>query len=83
MTTLADSAPSFRQRLAARGLDTVTALVIPSVLLMLALFVYPFFYGLVLSFHPKDGTTLGNYTHFFSDPFFRKTILTTWASPCR
>lgn len=77
MTAATDSEPSLRQRLAARGFDTVTLLVVPSVLLMASLFVYPFFYGLVLSFHPKDGSVTGNYEHFFGDPFFRKTIMTT------
>ena len=33
-----------------RGLDGVTLLVLPAVLFVLALFVYPFLYGLVLSF---------------------------------
>ena len=37
-----------------RGLDAVTLLVVPGVLFVLALFVYPFLYGLVLSFHPKQ-----------------------------
>jgi putative spermidine/putrescine transport system permease protein len=66
-----------RMRLAARGLDAVTLLVIPAVALLIALFIYPFTYGLWLSFHPKDGTLLGNYATFFSDPFLYDTILTT------
>ncbi len=36
---------------------------------MLALFVYPFLYGLWLSFTPKEGGSLANYARFFSDPF--------------
>ena len=60
-----------------RGLDGVTLLVIPAVLFVLALFVYPFLYGLALSFHPKKGNWLANYTTFFSDPFLWKTIPTT------
>ena len=44
-----------RRRLRERGLDGVTLLVLPAVLFVLALFVYPFLYGLVLSFHPKQG----------------------------
>ena len=39
-----------KQRLAARGLDGLTLLVLPAVLFLLALFIYPFFYGLFLSF---------------------------------
>ncbi|MBK9083315.1 MAG: sugar ABC transporter permease [Rhizobiales bacterium] len=42
--------------------------------LVIGLFVYPFLYGFWLSFHPKDGSTLGNYLTFFSDPFLYETI---------
>ena len=66
-----------RVRLSARGLDAVTLLVIPAVALLLALFIYPFTYGLWLSFNPKDGTLFGNYVKFFSDPFLYDTIVTT------
>lgn len=65
------------QRLAARGLDALTLLVAPAVLFLIALFVYPFFYGLFLSFTPKAGGTLANYQRFFSDPFLYGTIATT------
>ncbi|HEY5362842.1 MAG TPA: sugar ABC transporter permease [Aestuariivirga sp.] len=68
-----------RTRLAAHGIDGVTMLVIPAALLLLALFIYPFSYGFVLSFHPKDGSLFGNYENFFSDPFLYKTIYTTLA----
>ncbi len=43
------------QRLAASGIDGLTLLVAPAALFLLALFVYPFLYGLVLSFAPKEG----------------------------
>ena len=76
---MSGSAISLRVRLAASGVDGVTLLVIPAMVLLLALFVYPFSYGLVLSFHPKDGSSLGNYIHFFSDPFLYETIYTTLA----
>ena len=66
-----------RTRLAARGLDQLTLLVAPAALFVLALFVYPFFYGLWLSFHPKTGPALANYTHFFSDEFYYSTLWTT------
>jgi len=52
----------------------VTLLVLPAALLLIALFVYPFFYGLWLSFQPKDGSVFGNYVKFFSDPFLYETI---------
>jgi putative spermidine/putrescine transport system permease protein len=72
-----DRTPSLGIRLKARGLDGTTLLVLPAMLLMFALFVYPFCYGLWLSFKPKDGSTLGNYVQFFSDPFLYNTITTT------
>ena len=43
-------------------------------LFVLALFIYPFLYGLVLSFQPKEGGWLANYQQFFSDPFLYDTI---------
>ena len=44
-------------------------------LFSLLLFVYPFVYGLVLSFEPKaGGDWLANYERFFSDPFLYDTI---------
>ena len=66
-----------RLRLARRGLDGVTLLVLPAVLLLLALFIYPFAYGLVLSFLPKVGDWLANYERFFGDSYFYDTIGTT------
>jgi putative spermidine/putrescine transport system permease protein len=68
---------SLRRRLREHGLDAVTLLVMPGVLFVVALFVYPFLYGLVLSFHPKQGGALANYVTFFSDPFLYDTIYTT------
>ncbi len=66
-----------KQRLAARGIDGLTLLVLPAVFFLLALFVYPFLYGLFLSFNPKSGGAFANYARFFSDPFLYDTILTT------
>lgn len=63
-----------RMRLSAMGLDSVTLLVMPAAMLLVALFVYPFLYGLWLSFRPKDGSLLGNYVKFFSDPFIYETV---------
>jgi len=68
-----------RRRLRERGLDGVTLLVIPGVLFVVALFIYPFMYGLVLSFEPKEGGALANYVKFFSDPYLYDTIYTTLA----
>ena len=66
-----------RLRLARRGIDGVTLLVVPSALFVLALFIYPFLYGLALSFAPKEGGWLTNYAKFFSDPFYYDTIWKT------
>lgn len=74
---MADATISLRTRLAARGLDGVTLLVLPAALFLIALFIYPFGYGLWLSFRPKDGSLFGNYVKFFSDPFLYDTIGTT------
>ena len=67
-----------RARLALYDLDGVTLLVLPALLFVVALFVYPFIYGFVLSFEPKKGTWLANYTKFFSDPFLYDTIEATF-----
>jgi putative spermidine/putrescine transport system permease protein len=67
-----------RVRLALYGIDGVTLLVLPAVLFVIALFVYPFLYGFVISFEPKKGTWLANYAKFFSDPFLYDTIEATF-----
>ncbi|WP_291652050.1 sugar ABC transporter permease [Bosea sp. (in: a-proteobacteria)] len=76
MSTETPSIP-LKQRLAARGLDGLTLLVLPAILFLLALFIYPFLYGLVLSFEPKQGGMFANYQRFFSDRFLYGTIATT------
>lgn len=63
-----------RPTLAQRGFDGVTMLLLPAILFIVALFIYPFIYGLVLSFEPKVGGWLANYQRFFSDPFLYDTI---------
>ena len=67
-----------RVRLALRDLDGVTLLVVPAIIFVVALFVYPFAYGFVLSFQPKTGDWLTNYRKFFSDPFLYDTIEATF-----
>jgi len=66
-----------RATLARNGIDGVTLLLLPAALFIIALFVYPFLYGLVLSFHPKEGGALANYIRFFSDPFLYDTVSKT------
>ena len=71
--------PPLRVRLALRDLDGVTLLALPALLFVLALFIYPFAYGFILSFKPKTGDWLANYEKFFSDPFLYDTIGATFA----
>ncbi len=68
---------TLRQRLAARGIDGVTLMVAPAFVLMVAFFLYPFAYGFVLSFSPRQGGWTANYTAFFSDPYLYGTIAAT------
>ena len=77
MTDLSVDRISLRQRLALSGIDGTTLLILPALLFLLAIFVYPFLYGLWLSFSPKAGGWLSNYIAFFSDPFLYNTIGTT------
>ena len=63
--------------LAREPFDRTLLLVSPAALFMLLLFVYPFFYGLWLSFTPKQGGALANYTHFFTTDNLWPTIWTT------
>jgi putative spermidine/putrescine transport system permease protein len=78
MTDLGTPLP-LRRRLALRGYDGTTLLIAPALIFLLVVFVYPFLYGLWLSFVPKDGGWLSNYTAFFFDPFQYDTIWTTLA----
>jgi putative spermidine/putrescine transport system permease protein len=57
--------------------DPVLLLLIPAVLFMVIVFIYPFIYGLVLSFNPTEGGVLKNYITFFNDNRLYDTIGTT------
>ncbi|WP_331376442.1 ABC transporter permease [Sinorhizobium chiapasense] len=71
--------PSLRLRLAAQGFDATTLLVLPGLAVMVALFVYPFVYGIVDSLMPREGVWYSNYTRFFTDRFQFATIgATLW-----
>jgi putative spermidine/putrescine transport system permease protein len=70
---------SLRHRLADRGIDRVLLLLVPGVLFLASLFIYPFIYGLQLSLSPEEGGPLASYQTFFSDEYLRDTIaLTMW-----
>jgi putative spermidine/putrescine transport system permease protein len=61
------------------GFDRTVLLIVPGVLFVLLLFIYPFAYGLFLSFAPKDGGIWANYERFFEQPRFYSTIgITFW-----
>jgi putative spermidine/putrescine transport system permease protein len=69
---------SRRHRLAERGIDSQLILLVPAVIFVLGLFIYPFLYGLGLSFQPTNGGgPFAEYQRFFSDAFQRDTIWKT------
>ncbi|MBB4008547.1 ABC transporter permease [Allorhizobium taibaishanense] len=70
---------SLRVRLAAKGLDGTTLMVVPGLLVILALFIYPFVYGVIDSLTPSEGAWYTNYVTFFTDQFQYRTIgATLW-----
>jgi putative spermidine/putrescine transport system permease protein len=67
-----------RHRLAERGVDWTLLLLLPAVAAIAALFLYPFIYGITISFQPEDGGgALANYRDFFSDSYLRGSIVKT------
>jgi putative spermidine/putrescine transport system permease protein len=54
---------------------------LPSLLYVLVMFVYPFLYGVYLSVHPLkvDGFSLANYIAFFTDQYQYKTVGITFS----
>lgn len=69
---------SLRHRLAERGVDWQLLLLLPGLVFVVGLFVYPFLYGLGLSFQPMNGGgPFADYQRFFTDPFQRDTIWKT------
>jgi len=68
---------SLKHRLAERGLDRMLWLLVPGAVFIILFFVYPFLYGLNLSFTPKPGSVacgdykgiFASYQCFFSDSF--------------
>lgn len=85
-STTAGAPTLLRHRLAERGLDRTLLLLLPALVFVVVLFVYPFLYGLQLSFQPQPGSDVvhrygtdpfADYRAFFSDPYLRDTIWTT------
>jgi hypothetical protein len=80
----APAAPaSLRMRLARRGLDGVTLLVLPAALFLVALFVYPFLHGLVASFQPKEGDWLPTTGTSSASRSCTGRSARRWPWPCR
>ncbi|WP_199432821.1 ABC transporter permease [Qaidamihabitans albus] len=70
--------PGLRHRLAERGIDRNLLLILPAIVFIVGLFIYPFLYGLGLSFQPKEGGgPFADYERFFTDPYQRNTIWKT------
>jgi len=78
MSTTGIAKPSLKHRLADRGLDTSLILLLPAAAFVILLFIYPFLYGIGLSFQPKEGGIgLGSYVKFFTDSYQSGTIWKT------
>ncbi|MEU7608038.1 ABC transporter permease [Micromonospora sp. NPDC049204] len=79
MTAPGSGRPSahWQHRLAERGIDRQLLLLVPALVFVIALFLYPFFYGLTLSFQPTNGGPFSDYARFFSDAYERGTIWIT------
>jgi putative spermidine/putrescine transport system permease protein len=58
--------------------DGTVLLVGPAALFVVLFFIYPFAYGLVLSFQPNEGDWLANYRKFFSEEFLWRTLIITF-----
>jgi len=78
------STASLRHRLAERGVDMSLLMLVPAIVFTLALFIYPFSYGIGLTFQPNPaiqeqwgGGVLANYRAFFGDAFVFDSIWLT------
>ena len=78
------STASLRHRLAERGVDASLLMLVPALVFAVALFVYPFTYGIGLTFQPTAATRTqwgggiwANYIAFFKDPFVFQSIWLT------
>jgi putative spermidine/putrescine transport system permease protein len=66
-----------RHRLAERGIDYSLLLLAPAVLVITGLFLYPFIYGISISFQPENGGAFANYKNFFTDSYQVGSIIKT------
>lgn len=66
-----------RHRLAEHGVDLSLLLLVPAVLVLVGLFLYPFIYGVAISFQPRSGGPFSNYVDFFADKYQFSSVLRT------
>jgi len=67
-----------RHRLAERGIDYSLLMLLPALLVIAGLFLYPFIYGISISFQPQSGGgTFANYKNFFTDSYQFGSVLKT------
>ncbi|MCW4459132.1 ABC transporter permease [Microbacterium sp. MPKO10] len=78
------STASLSHRLAERGIDARLWMLLPALVFIVALFIYPFAYGIGLTVQPLDRTVdawgggiFANYVQFFNDPFIFDSIWLT------
>jgi putative spermidine/putrescine transport system permease protein len=78
------STASLRHRLAERGIDTSLLMLVPALIFAVALFIYPFSYGIGLTFQPSaaiqkawGGGVFANYVAFFKDSFIFDSVWLT------
>lgn len=64
-------------RLSERGIDWSLLLLLPAILVLAGLFLYPFLYGISISFQPRSGGPFQNYIDFFTNPYQVSSILRT------
>lgn len=67
-----------RHRLAERGIDWSLLLLAPAIAVIAGLFLYPFIYGISISFQPQSGGgAFANYKSFFTDSYEAGSIFKT------
>ncbi|WP_308121861.1 ABC transporter permease [Actinotalea ferrariae] len=78
------STASLKHRLAERGIDGSLLMLLPAVVFTVVLFIYPFTYGIGLTFQPAfwiqdqwGADAFANYRAFFGDPFIFDSIYLT------
>jgi putative spermidine/putrescine transport system permease protein len=72
------SVQPLRHRLAERGVDWSLLMLLPALVVIGGLFLYPFVYGVTISFQPETGGgAFANYRHFFTDSYLRGSITRT------